>query len=264
MSSNITPDVADLFSQAVDRGTLPADSLHALNNLGQEIEDALGISAEDVPASEVFLLTMEIDDSSSIEYANNEKLVTQGHNLVVDELQRSNKGDDILVATTYLNRGNVSPFSPVKSAKRIDGRSYRPYGATPLYDRTLAVLGTVVAKEQEFANQGVPVRTITVIVTDGDDTASQSRPKDVKALVDQLLQTENHIVAFMGIDDGHTDFKKVARSMGIRDRWILTPSNDGHSIREAFGVISRASQTASQGADSFSSVSQTGFDSGIS
>ena len=256
-------NVGTLFSQAVDRGTLPQGSIAALKDVGSEIENALGVSAEDVPASEVFLLTIEIDDSGSIRFASNAQFVRDGHNLVLDELARSNKSDDILVHTSYLNGGTLFPYRLLSGAIRLDNTNYNPMGGTPLYDQTLAVLGTVLAKEQEFANQGVPVRTVTVIVTDGRDEGSRRSASDVKKLVDALLRSENHIIAFMGIDDGVTDFRAVAREMGIRDEWILTPKNDGHSIRQAFGVVSRISKSASQGAQAFSAAAQGGFGSGI-
>jgi hypothetical protein len=57
-----------------------------------------------------------------------------------------------------------------------------------------------------------------------------------------------HIVAAMGISDGSTDFKAVFRSMGIPDRWILTPGNSATEIRRAFAVFSQPAVRASQGA----------------
>ena len=255
--------VAGLLSQAAGRGTVPDESLVGLRDLGAEIANALGISVDDVSASEVFLLTMVIDDSGSIRFAGNSDFVRDGHNFVLDELKKSNKGDDILVHTSYLNDGTLFPYCLLGTAKKLDQGNYNPGGSTPLYDQSLAVLGTVLAKEQEFANQGVPVRAVTVIITDGADTSSRRRAAEVATLVRKMISAENHIVAFMGIDDGSTDFREVAREMGISDEWILTPKNDGHSIRQAFGVVSRISKSASQGAASFSAVAQTGFGAGI-
>ncbi|MCB0317867.1 MAG: hypothetical protein KDD56_03860 [Bdellovibrionales bacterium] len=258
-------DINELFSQAADAGAIPVDSLAALTDLSSEIQNNLGVSAEDIPASEVFLLTMEIDDSSSIRMSGNSQHVRDGHNFMIEVLAESNKGDDMLVHTTYLNGGTLFPFVLLKNATRLDARNFNPSGCTPLYDRTVATLGTVLAKEQEFANQGVPVRTITLVVTDGEEYGSRKYDSDdVKKLVEQMLASENHIVAFMGIDDGKTDFRAVALAMGIPDQWILTPKNDGSSIREAFGIASRAAKSASQGAGSFSSTAIGGFDAGIS
>jgi len=259
-----TARVDQLFSQAADQGNVPQDSLQALHDLGAEIEQALGVSADDVSASEVFLLTMEDDDSSSIRFAGNTQHVRDGHNLVLDETARSSSEDDVLVHAAFLNGGTLHGYLPLKQAPRLNTGNYNPSGNTPLYDRTIAVLGAVLAKEQEFANQGVPVRTVTVIVTDGADVGSRYGAADVARLVRSMLARENHIIAFMGIDDGgQTDFRSVAREMGVQDEWILTPGSDGHSIRQCFGLISKASKSAAQGAQSFSKTARQGFDQGI-
>src|SRR5436190_2898803 len=126
--------------------------------------------------------------------------------------------------------------------------NYNPRLSTPLYDQTAVVLGTVIAKAQELAQAGIAVRTVTLIITDGGDYGSRRcRPADVKAIVDDMLAQENHIVAAMGISDGTTDFKSVFRSMGIPDRWILTPGNSATEIRRAFAVFSQSAVRASQG-----------------
>jgi hypothetical protein len=51
----------------------------------------------------------------------------------------------------------------------------------------------------------------------------------------------------MGIHDGTTDFTQVFRSMGIPDRWILTPGNSASEIRRAFQVFSQSAVRATQG-----------------
>ena len=43
----------------------------------------------------------------------------------------------------------------------------------------------MIAKEREFADEGVPVRTVTVIVSDGADQHSRKRPGDVARPVDR-------------------------------------------------------------------------------
>ena len=112
------------------------------------------------------------------------------------------------------------------------------------------LLGTVLAKAQEFEDNGVPVRTVTLIITDGADMHSQkATAKTVRSLVNDMLQTENHIIAAMGIDDGgQTDFRQVFQKMGIRDEWILTPGNSQKEIRQAFQVFSQSAVQISKSA----------------
>ena len=65
------PDVSQLFQNAADDGVLSPASMTALSaiDLGQQIQAGLGVSIDDVGASEVVLLTMMVDDSGSIRFA---------------------------------------------------------------------------------------------------------------------------------------------------------------------------------------------------
>jgi hypothetical protein len=138
-------------------------------------------------------------------------------------------------------------------------KNYNPNKGTPLYEQTIVLLGTVLAKSQEFADNGVPVRTVTLIITDGADEHSGRRAKDVKAIVEDMLRTENHIIAAMGIDDGTTDFRSVFREMGLRDQWILTPGNNHKDICQAFQIFSQSAVRVSQSAIHFSQSNLGGF-----
>lgn len=91
-------------------------------------------------------------------------------------------------------------------------------------------------------------KTISVVVTDGCDQHSRAyNPADVKKIVDDLQQSEDNIVAAMGISDGHTNFEAVFTAMGLRDRWILTPANSPSEIRRSFGMMSQSASAAAQG-----------------
>ena len=152
--------------------------------------------------------------------------------------------------TCFLNSGDLHEYRPVTNAIKLDDSNYRGAGGTPLYDQTAIVLAKVLAKSQEFANEGVAVRTVTLIVTDGHDEGSRrATPRDVAQVMKDVLATETNIVAAMGIDDGGTtDFRAVFTEMGIRDEWILTPGNTPTEIRAAFQMFSQSAQQVSQAA----------------
>lgn len=241
---------------------LSAASVQALNaiDIGAQIQAGLGISIDDVMASEVVLVTIMPDDSGSIQYGNNAKLVRDGHNAVLDSLQSSNHKDSILVHNRYLNGYVLYPYCPLEQAVRMDTHNYNPNQGTPLYDRMVVLLGTVLAKSQEFSDNGVPVRTVTLIITDGEDAHSvRANAHTVANLVQDMLMAETHIIAAMGIDDGSTDFRQVFREMGIRDEWILTPGNSASEIRKAFQMFSQSAVRASQSAAGFSQAALGGF-----
>lgn len=260
-----TPDLNQLFQSAQAEGVLSHNSLQALNvhDIGAQIQAGLGIQVDDVTASEVVLVTIMPDDSGSIDYSGNTAIVRAGHNTVLDALLNSNQQDNILVHNRYLNGFVLYPYCSVSQAIRMDAQNYKPNQGTPLYDQTVVLLGTVLAKAQEFSDNGVPVRTVTLIISDGADAHSQrASAKTVRSLVQDMLRTENHIIAAMGIDDGgQTDFRQVFREMGIRDQWILTPGNSQREIRNAFQVFSQSAVRASQSTGGFSQTSLGGFGS---
>lgn len=261
MSNSV--DVNGLFKSAANQGALSKEAVRALTvvDIGAQIQEALGVPVDQVPASEVILLTQLIDDSGSIRFGSNAQFVRDGHNLTLEALMRSKQVDSILAQASLLNRGVVYPYNLISLAPKLDSHNYDPNGGTPLYDQTVATLGTVIAKTQEFSDQnGVPVRTITLIVTDGNDEGSRRHsPATVKPIVSDMLGQENHIIAAMGIDDRHTDFRAVFSEMGIPAEWILTPGNTESEIRKAFNVFSQSAVRASQNARSFSQAKLGGF-----
>jgi hypothetical protein len=258
-----TPDVGSLFGGAHEDGELSAQALQALTvaaDIGAQIQAGLGVAPDDVPASQVVLVTMMPDDSGSIRFGGNAQRVRDGHNLVIEALKRSKQKDEILAHTRYLNGFVLYPYRRVDEAVVMDAHNYDPNLGTPLYDQTAVLLGTVLAKTRQFEDGGVPVRTVTLILTDGADEGSvRQTPKTVRAIVEDMLRQEKHIVAAMGIDDGSTDFRKVFLEMGIPDRWILTPGNSDQEIRRAFQTFSQSAVKASQGAGRFSKTALGGF-----
>jgi hypothetical protein len=257
-----TTDISQLFGSAVDAGSLSPNAAQALNvvDIGAQIQAGLGVSVDDVTTSEVTLMTQLIDDSGSIRFAGNAGAVRNGHNGVIEALNDSRQANGILAHCRYLNGTVLYPYCLIGQVPVMTNANYDPVGGTPLYDQAAVILATVVAKSQEFEDNNVPVRAVTLIVTDGADQGSyQHTPRTIRPLIEDLLKTEMHIIAGMGISDGQTDFRKVFRDMGIPDEWILTPGNTDKEIRAAFHLVSQSAIRASQGGAIFSQTALGGF-----
>ena len=250
-----------LFGGAAAKGIVSTAALNTLtaHDLGVDIQNALGVSANDIEASEVVLVTFVLDDSGSIRDCGNEGHVRSGVNMTLDALGGSKASGDILVMATTLNSGLLYAYRALADAERLSTKNYNGHGGTPLYDRYAAALGATLAKEQEFAAQGVPVRTVTVVVSDGANNASRLTGPETGKIALDMRRRENHIIIGMGISDGYTDFKEVFKEMGIDEKWILTPANTPSDIRRAFEVISRSTVAASQGAAAFSKANTVGI-----
>lgn len=262
MSHNV-PNINELLHGAYAEGELSTQALQTLTvnaDIGTQIQAGLGIAPDDVPSAEVVLVTMMPDDSGSIRFSGHADTVRNGHNLVLDALRQCQQQGDILVHTRYLNGNVLFPYRKLDDAVNMTKQNYNPNQGTPLYDQIAVVLGTVMAKTWDFQENGVPARTVTLIITDGADEHSKHQtPATVRALVDDMLRSESHLIAAMGIDDGHSNFREVFRDLGIRDEWILTPANTTNDIRNAFQVFSQSAVRVSQGATAFSQPGLGGF-----
>ena len=248
-------DLDALFNNARNDGALSDQTLRSLDvaDIGAQIQAALGTPVDQVAASEVVLVTLLMDDSSSIGSARNTQAVRDGHNLVLDALLASKQKENVLVHCRYLNGTVLYPYCPLGHAARMDAHNYNPTGSTPLYDQSIVTLATVVAKAQEFLDNGVAARTVSLIVTDGADYGSRrATPATVLALAADMQRTESHIIAGMGVEDGSTDFRRVFKDMGLRPEWILTPGSGQTEIRKAFQVFSQSAVRASQCGKAFS------------
>lgn len=252
-----------LLQNAHEDGDLSQSSLTALTkipDIGAIIQEGLGVPIDNVKSSEVILLNILVDDSGSIQSAGNEQPIRDGHNMLIQALMESKQQDNIEVLNRYLNGTVLYPYTPLSLIPNMDSRNYHANGGTPLFDEAAKLLATVIAKTQDFKNNGIQVRTITLIMTDGEDVHSRiSTTNDVKKIVTDMLRSEDHIVAAMGFDNGSCNFKQVFSDMGIPDRWILTTGDDKSSIRKAFQVFSQSAVRASQSAAHFSQTNLGGF-----
>lgn len=254
--SNLLDD-AGLGASATAAMQLTADTL------GPAIQEGLGdIDLDDIMTAEVVLVTVLIDDSTSIRFGSNAQAVRDGHNLILDALNGSKQSASVLVNCRYLNGEVLYPYVALENAIRMDASNYNPSGGTPLYDQIAVTLTGVAAKMAEFEQGGVAARAVTIVVTDGADMHSvQHTARTVKHMVSGLLMSEQVIVAGVGIDDGYTDFQAVFGEMGLLSEWILTPNNSPSEIRRAFQTVSQSAVRASQTAGSFSQVAMGGFGS---
>jgi len=252
-----------LFGSALNEGSLSAGSANTLcaQDIGAKIKAGLGTPVDEVNASEVVLLTVLIDDSSSM--GGNEQVLMDGYNnLVIQALKDTKQSDGILVHTRYLSDFILDPYTFIDTATPMTPANYSAHlGYTPLHDQTLVTLGAVIAKTQDFANNGVHVRSITLILTDGENNYGRHSAAEVAKVVADMRASENHIIAAMGIGWNEALFRREFTEMGIDPKWILTPKNTPTEVRAALQVFSRSAVRASQSAKNFSQAAGGGFGS---
>lgn len=250
-----------VYSQAGASGDLSDDSLLSLSglDLGQHIQEGLGVSVDDIESSEVLLVNVLLDDSYSMQ--GNEQAVRDGVNELLQALRESKQAGSVVVYIRQLNSGLTYAYQLLTPQVKLDPGNYNVRGGTPLFHESLVTLGTVAAKTTEFENNGVPVRSITVIVTDGGDTGYNKPPaRDVKRLIEDMERSERHIIFGYGLGDAQF-FHQVFDDMGIRRERQLVTTADHHEVRRGFGIVSQSAVRASQAATGFSGSGLGGFGS---
>lgn len=260
-SQNASNQVADLMQRAALDGTLSAQSQSALSgSLGPlVIAGAAGMQVDDIVAQEVTLMTLLVDQSSSIAGAGLEDAVRRGHKAMLEAFSKAKERDAILCAlwTFHHEAKVVHSYVPVQDATRLDKKNYRAGGTTHLYDTWCDALASNVAYAQQLRDNGTPCRSIVVVLTDGYDVGSAKSAATCRQLSEDLLRSEQFVLAFVGVGQD-ADFKRVAKAMGIPERSTLVERNATESgLRQAFDLVSRSAIRVSQG--QISPGAQTGF-----
>ena len=244
-------NLSNLFQSAVTAGTIsPQTSTLLSGHLGAVvIAGAAGAAMENITATDVTLITVLIDASSSIGTSHLEQAVRDGQNQLLEAFAGSKERDSVLMALWSFNQTqNVyHSYVPVPDAVRLDAHNYQPGGATALYDTWCDALAANVAYATQLRATGTPCRSIVVVITDGADYGSKRRAADCAQISRDLLASEQFVLAFVGVGAA-TDFRDVAKKMGIPDGCVLiaqaaTPAD----LRRAFHMVSQSAIRASQG-----------------
>jgi hypothetical protein len=212
--------VNTLIQAAASAGILSSASLDAITgDLGEVvIAGAAGVDLETIQASDVTLVTILIDASSSIAGAGLEGAIVAGQRDLVDAFAGSRERESILMALWIFNDqlDVVHAYVPVADATRLDPKTYRPGGGTRLYDTWCDALAANVAYAQLLRDGGTPCRSVIVVITDGEDCGSRKTPGDCARLSRDLLASEQFVLAFVGVGKS-VDFRAIAKKMGVPD-----------------------------------------------
>lgn len=253
-------DIASLLTSAAASGDITAKTANLLTNAAtlREIKKGDGVSTDTYPHSAVRIITILLDDSTSIEQNGNTPHLIEGHNQIIQALRGASEKQrlETMVSCRTLNNGPVYEYKHLADVPHLTPATFSPDGSTPLFDQSVVTVGSVIAKVQEFENAGIAVRTWTLIVSDGGDYGSRHKAHDVATVVKEL-NSEQHLVLAMGVSDGSTDFNKVFLAMGVKQPNIhVVNGKDPAALRRMFNQ-------ASQSAAGIASASATSSGGGL-
>ncbi len=250
MAMHSKTDVQLLLAQATASGVLSHGTSSIITgNLGNiVIAGAAGLAMENIEASDVTLVTLLIDASSSIHDGGLTQSVRDGHAALLDAFAKSREKDSILVATWLFHSELqvLHSYVPVSQAMRLTDANYNPCGCTTLYDAWCDGLTANVAYAERLRTFGTPCRSIAVVMTDGADYGSKRSAKDCACISRDLLKTEQFTLAFVGVGD-QVAFRKVADSMGVPSGNVQVETEARSSnVRRMFHMVSQSALRVSQ------------------
>ena len=226
--------IRDLVKRAFVRGDLSRESVEVLASGGVSTELVAGLNSN-AQGGEVLLVTIVVDDSASIRHANAMEALKQGHNRLLDLLSETRGDTTVLVSTRFLNGKIINRYVPVSQAQRLNDQNYSKFslGVTPLYYQSVLTLGTVMAQVHQLESEGSSVRSITLLITDGEEQSGHTtKPHEVAWLVRDLMNTGRALVAAYAVGYGAA-LEDVFTDMGIERKWIIN-SPDALSSLLAF------------------------------
>lgn len=212
--------------------------------------DFLGVDPEKLSRQRCYLIMLVLDDSGSMK-GHESSVINAASEFIKEysEARRSEKiHSDVLVAVGRLNGGLIIPYTDVRNFDADDLSSYEAAGNTPLFDVTNCAISLQIAKTTELALNGITSKTITVLMTDGNDYGSRLDSNNLKTVVKGLDidGKSNHIVAGIYLGDAN---RNVFKSIGLKEEWILGSGRDSSKLIDTFSRLSKLSMLALNPAD---------------
>ncbi len=244
-------DAQALLAAAAAAGTISQTTATQISgNLGNVVlAGAAGKALEDITATDVTLVTVLIDASSSIKARDLEQAIRDGHAQLVKAFSGARERDSILLAVWSFNSDLdvVHSYLPVDEAVPLTDQNYQGRGQTRLYDTWCDALTSNVVYAQRLRDGGTPTRSVVVVITDGEDFGSRKSPAECARLSKELLASETFTLAFVGVGTD-VKFDDVAQSMGVPAGCILVQRDaTASSLRRTFQLVSQSAIRASQG-----------------
>lgn len=240
MSTNIK----DLFSNANQAGHSAAATSILVNNLNATtIAGAQGVTVDDLTGDEVTLFVEVIDRTGSMGGYRDD--VIRAYNEQLQALLDSKAADSILMSSWLFNTSSTlrHGFLPLTDVPKLDQNSYSPNGSTALYDAIIDAFTSVVAYGQSLRDAGVRTKVVIVVITDGEDNASNNTAAKVATVAKDMLNQEIYTLAFVAFG---VSGKAIAKQIGFPDNNVMDETSNATAIRRALNTISKSVIRASQ------------------
>lgn len=198
---------------------------------------APNLSVDKLENEHTTLISLGIDESGSM--TPYEDVVRENLRKFQSSLIGSKQCDEMLVSVTRFN-GDIhgSGFQLVYDILDF----YSADGMTSLYDTIIVMKNQLISYSEQLKNNGIRVKSVCVLFSDGEDTSSVSKIRDANDAVAEMLKQEI-VVAFVAFGSGA---KGIAQQLGISESNTLEVNSTVSELRRAFDVLSKSAISVSK------------------
>lgn len=196
---------------------------------GLDAVEVVNTSINDIDSENVNLILVGIDESGSMyPYVGDMgKSLKDFQGSIID----SKEVDEILVARAdFANGINVGGYKKITDFQT----NYKASGGTALYDVIIEGKEKLVTYMEFLKNQGMRVKAVFAIFSDGEDTSSKNSVTIAKRAIDELnsLEITTAFISFGGGADAE------AKTLGFKN--ILPVGGSASELRKAFNCLSKS------------------------
>lgn len=211
---------------------------------------ATNADVDDVAYPTMLLVDFIIDGSGSMSVFEAEMRDCLQH--YKSSICNSKQSDEMLVSKTIFNEiiqtgGYVAPEDL--------NTDYDTDGVTRLYDAVIERRQRMLDYKEQLENNGTNVRACMIILSDGEDNASNQRAGDARKAIENLHSKEI-VVAFIAF--GQEAFG-VADKIGVKPKNVKEVTNDESELRRVIDLVSKSAISASKKASSGAAIDDGGF-----
>lgn len=194
-----------------------------------------------IQEEEVILMVLDMDVSPSVQPF--ERDLNDAFRSFIEEMQKSHVAPKIMIKAMEFNENVVekSGFMPIS---QVDVRNFvfkAKGSSTALFASAHKAVESAIEYKLQLESQGINVKTLVFVITDGMDNASGNiRASSVATMLDDLAKKESNVFSFetvlFGIGTSHQDFENAQKAMHFKHLAVVGQS--AAEIRKMIGFIS--------------------------
>jgi hypothetical protein len=210
------------------------------------------VRIEDLGATEYTLVTVAVDQSSSVSSFRPELIATLKE--IVRACQRSPRKENLMIRVIGFN-DNCTEVHGFKLLGMLSGDEYQklsPQGMTALFDATYDAVAATAGYSKSLVQQDFNTNGIVFVITDGCDNRSKATPYKIaeakkKSLLNEEIESLLTILIGVNIQDRAVHDELVRfEAEGEFDQFVELKDATADTLAKVGGFVSRSISSQSQ------------------